>query len=76
MTSPENATFTKVIVNRLWKRVFGVRLHAAGVTERVDDMGLDSRSLHPELFEFLCQQMKAENYDLRSFLGILTSGRP
>ena len=71
MTSPENDTFTKVIVNRLWERVFGVRLHATGVRESVDDMSLDSKSIHPELFEFLCGQMKAANYDLRAFLAIL-----
>ncbi len=71
MTSPENPTFTKVIVNRLWERVFGVRLHAVGVTESIDDMSLDSKSLNPKLFEFLVEQMKEVKYDLRAFLAIL-----
>ena len=75
MTSPENPTFTKLIVNRLWERTFGVRLHAYSPTERVDDFSLDSKSLHPELFKFLCDQMKAANYDLRVFLGMLYKSR-
>ena len=75
MTSSENEAFTKVIVNRLWERVFGVRLHASGVTERVDDMALDSESLHPDLFEYLCRRMISLDYDLRGFLAILYKSR-
>lgn len=71
MTAPENPTFTRVIVNRLWERVFGVRLHAISAAEKIDDMSLDSESLHPELFEFLVGQMRTHRYDLRKFLGIL-----
>ena len=75
MTSPENAAFTRVIANRLWERVFGVRLHAISPAESVDDMSLGSKSLHPELFEFLCDQMIAMDYDLRGFLGMLYKTR-
>ncbi len=54
LTSPENARFTKVIANRLWKKVFGLAL-----IEPLDELRDDSVCSNPELMKFLERQMVA-----------------
>lgn len=68
MTAPENPTFTKVIVNRLWKRMFG---HA--IIEPLDELTEQSVSTNPELLAYLEELMKDLNYDMRAFTGILAN---
>lgn len=68
MTSPENPTFTKVIVNRLWKRMFGLAL-----IEPFDDLTDQSVSTNPELLAYLEGLMKDLDYDMRAFTRILAS---
>ena len=46
LTSPENPRFTKVIANRMWKKVFG-----RGLVEPVDDWRDDTQASIPELLE-------------------------
>ncbi|MCB1093574.1 MAG: DUF1549 domain-containing protein, partial [Verrucomicrobiae bacterium] len=52
LTSSENPMFTKVIANRLWKKVMGV-----GIYEPVDEFTEESEPSHPELMQFLEDQM-------------------
>ncbi len=66
LTSPDNPRFTQVIVNRLWKRVFGV-----GLIEPVDNLRDDTVASHPPLLDYLCHQMIAGGYDIQRFLRIL-----
>lgn len=66
ITSPENPRFTKVITNRLWKKVMGV-----GIIEPVDDMRDQTLPSHPELLSFLESHMKSLNYDVKAFLRSL-----
>ncbi|MBT4666466.1 MAG: DUF1549 domain-containing protein, partial [Opitutae bacterium] len=66
MTSSENPRFSKVIANRLWKRVFGV-----GVIEPVDDIRDDTTPSNPELMVHLEKLMVGLNYDIKQFLRIL-----
>lgn len=66
LTSPQNPTFTKVIVNRLWKEVFG-----AGLIEPVDDITDYSKASNPELLGYLEDLFQELNYDIKAFLGIL-----
>lgn len=68
MTSPDNPTFTRVIVNRLWKRLFGLAL-----TEPFDELTDHSVATNPELLTYLEGLMKELNYDLRAFTRILAS---
>ncbi|MCB1089580.1 MAG: DUF1553 domain-containing protein, partial [Verrucomicrobiae bacterium] len=68
MTAPENPTFTKVIVNRLWKRMFG---HA--IIEPLDELTEQSVTTNPELVAYLEALMKDLNYDMRAFTGILAN---
>lgn len=66
LTSPNNPRFTVTIVNRLWKRAFGV-----GLIEPVDELTDDSKPTNPQLMDFLIAEMKRVNYRQREFLRIL-----
>ncbi len=68
MTSPENPTFTRVIANRLWKKVFGV-----GVIEPVDDFTDYVQPSNPELMSYLEELMVELDYDMRAYLKVLFS---
>ncbi len=66
ITSPDNPRFTKVIANRLWKKVMGV-----GIIEPVDDMRDQTLPSHPELLKFLESHLKSVDYDVKAFLRTL-----
>ena len=66
LASEANPRFTTVIVNRLWKEVFGLAL-----IEPLDNMFDDTMATHPELQLHLEKVMVALNYDLKEFLRIL-----
>ena len=66
LTSPENPRFTRVIVNRLWKRAFG-----HGIFEPVDNLTDRTEISHPELLSFLENLMQDLDYDIRAFQGVL-----
>jgi hypothetical protein len=66
MTSKENPTFTKVIANRLWKKVFG-----AGIFEPVDELTDQTQVSNPELLAYLEELIKSLNYDTRAYVQVL-----
>ena len=66
LASEANPRFTTVIVNRLWKEVFGLAL-----IEPLDNMFDDTMATHPELQLHLEKVMVALNYDIKEFLRIL-----
>ncbi|MDB4662035.1 DUF1549 and DUF1553 domain-containing protein [Verrucomicrobiales bacterium] len=66
MTSKENPTFTKVIANRLWKKVFG-----HGVFEPVDEITDHTVIANPELLAFLEKTMRELDYDMRKYQEVL-----
>lgn len=66
LTSPDNPRFTRVIANRMWKKVFG-----RGLVEPVDDWRDDTQASIPELLEHLEKLMVRVNFDLREFQRIL-----
>lgn len=66
MTSKENPTFTRVIANRLWKRVFG-----HGVFEPVDELTEQTQISNPELLVYLESMIKNLDYDMRKYLEVL-----
>lgn len=70
MTSPSNDRFTRVIANRLWKKVMG-----AGLIEPVDDLKDGTEASNPELMAYLESQIVAFNYDMRRFLSVLYQTR-
>ena len=66
LTSSENPRFTKVIANRMWKKVFG-----RGLVEPVDDWRDDTEASIPELLDHLEKLMVRVDYDLREFQRVL-----
>jgi hypothetical protein len=66
MTSPENPRFTKVIANRLWKKVFGV-----GLIEPVDEIMDSTVAMNPALLTHLEKLMVEMRYDVKAFLRVL-----
>lgn len=66
LTSKENPRFTRVIVNRLWKRAFG-----HGLFEPVDNLTDRTEISQPELLSFLEGLMQDLNYDIRAFQNVL-----
>lgn len=70
MTSSENPTFTRVIANRLWKRVLG-----HGVFEPVDELTEATVVTNPELLDYLEAMMRELDYDMRAYKEVLYNTR-
>ena len=68
ITSEANPRFTTVIVNRLWKRAFGI-----GLIEPVDDMNDMTESSNPKLLSYLEKIMASVDYDVKEFMRVLYS---
>ena len=68
ITSEANPRFTTVIVNRLWKRAFGI-----GLIEPVDDMNDNTESSNPKLLAYLEKIMASVDYDVKEFMRVLYS---
>ena len=66
LASRSNPRFTSVIVNRLWKEVFGLAL-----IEPIDNMFDETMSTDPVLQLHLEKIMIALDYDIKQFLRIL-----
>ena len=66
LTSPENPRFTRVIVNRLWKRAFG-----HGIFEPVDNLTDRTEINQPAILSFLENLMQELEYDIRAFQNVL-----
>lgn len=66
MTSPDNPRFTRVIANRMWRRVFGL-----GLIEPVDEMFDATTASNPALMDHLEKQMVRLRHDLKGFLRML-----
>ena len=70
LTSPKNPRFTKVIANRMWKKVFG-----RGLVEPVDDWRDETQASIPQLLDHLEKLMIRLNYDLKEFQRVLLNVR-
>ena len=66
MTTRDNPTFTRVIANRLWKKVFG-----QGVFEPVDELTEQTAVSNPELLAYLEDLLKTLDYDMRKYQEVL-----
>jgi hypothetical protein len=67
ITGPQNGRLSRTIVNRLWARFLG-----RGLVEPLDDM--EQPSWHPELLDWLAEDLVANGYDLKKTMArILTS---
>ncbi len=69
LTDPANPRFSRSIVNRLWKRYLGL-----GLVEPVDDFRADLPPSHPELLDWLADDLARHGFDLKHTIRqILTS---
>ena len=60
LTDPTNPRFARTMVNRLWKRYFGL-----GLFEPADDFRVDRQPSHPELLAWLADDFMRHGYDLK-----------
>ncbi len=67
ITAPQNTRFSRVIVNRIWKRLIG-----AGLVEPVYDWEGNTAS-HPELLGWLAQELITHDYDFRHVVRRIVS---
>lgn len=70
VSAPENPRFTRVIVNRFWKKLFG-----APLTDPLDGLTDASESAIPELEHYLERVMVDARYDMKAFLRALLNTR-
>ncbi len=69
MTAPDNPTFAKVAVNRLWAELMGV-----GLVESVDDLRATNPASNEALLDALANHFREVDYDNKRLLfTILTS---
>ena len=66
MTARDNPTFTKVIANRLWKRVYG-----HGIFEPLDELTDNTVVANPELLDYVEEMMRTLDYDMRKYMEVL-----
>ena len=66
MTGRDNPRFTTVIVNRLWKRAFGLAL-----IEPLDELMDATVPANPEMQQYLEKLMVDVKYDMKAFMRVL-----
>lgn len=70
ITDPANPRFARAMVNRLWKRYFGL-----GLFEPVDDFRRDTPASHPELLDWLAYDFIAHGFDLKHTIRLILTSR-
>lgn len=66
ITSPRNSRFSDVIVNRVWKRYFGI-----GLVEPVDDWNSGPEASNSELLQLLSSHFVESGYDLKELARLI-----
>ncbi len=71
LTSRENPLVARVLVNRLWQRVFG-----AGLVRSPEDFGRQGQQpTHPDLLDWLALELQRRGWSLKSTMRLLVSSR-
>lgn len=71
LTDPQHPLTSRVMVNRIWKHVFG-----AGLVATVDDFGsTGQRPSHPELLDYLALEFVENGWSLKSMIRRLVLSR-
>jgi len=65
LTGPNNERFPKVLVNRLWQRLFG-----RGIIEPIDDWE-NAEPLFPDLLDYLSGELIRSGYDLKAVARLI-----
>lgn len=71
LTSPDHPLVSRVLVNRMWQRVFGY-----GLVRTPEDFGLQGEQpTHPELLDWLAIEFQETNWDLKKMLRTMVLSR-
>jgi hypothetical protein len=71
LTSPQHPTVSRVLVNRIWQRVFG-----NGLVRTPEDFGLQGEQpTHPELLDWLAIKLQQNKWDLKKTLKMMLMSR-
>jgi len=68
LTSPDNPSFTRAIVNRVWANFFTV-----GLVEPVDDLRATNPAANEQLLAALAAHTVAHRYDLKALMRLILS---
>ena len=67
LTSPEHPLVSRVLVNRIWQRTFGL-----GLVRTPEDFGLQGEHpTHPELLDWLAVELQESGWDLKRMLKLM-----
>ena len=67
LTSPDHPLVSRVLVNRLWQRMFGL-----GLVRTPEDFGLQGeQSTHPELLDWLAVELQDSGWNLKQMLKLM-----
>jgi cytochrome c553 len=71
LTSREHPLVSRVLVNRIWQRVFG-----EGLVRTPEDFGLQGQQpTHPELLDRLAVELQDQKWDLKKMLRMMVTSR-
>lgn len=71
LTAREHPLVARVLVNRIWQRVF-----ADGLVRTPEDFGLQGeQATHPELLDWLAVELHDSNWDLKHMLRLMVTSR-
>jgi hypothetical protein len=71
LTDSKHPVVARVLVNRIWQRVFG-----AGLVRTPEDFGLQGQQpTHPMLLDWLAVEMQSRNWDLKHMLRLMVTSK-
>jgi hypothetical protein len=71
LTSPNHPLVARVLVNRMWQRVYGY-----GLVRTPEDFGLQGEQpTHPELLDWLAVELQEQNWNLKKMLRLMVTSR-
>ena len=71
LTSPEHPLVARVLVNRIWQRIFGY-----GLVRTPEDFGVQGQQpTHPELLDWLAVELHDSGWDLKQMLRLMVHSR-
>ena len=70
LVDPANPRFSRTVINRLWKRFFGL-----GLFEPDGDYRANNPSSHPKLLEWLANDLVKNNFNLKHVIRLILGSR-
>lgn len=70
LTSPQNPWFARALANRVWFWLFG-----RGIVHEPDDLRSTNPPSHPELLDYLAQELVSHKYDLKHLFRLVLNSK-